>query len=178
MIDGDAICYGRKRKTSEGAMQPIPLTVNGDPVSVTADGDTPLLDVLRNHLGLKGTKFGCGLEQCGCCMVLIDGSPVKSCGRPLSAVAGKEILTIEGMGKQDRPHPLQEAFLDEQAGQCGYCLPGILISAKALLNRNPAPSRKEIAEALDDNICRCGSQHRILRAVERAALRMREGAPR
>jgi nicotinate dehydrogenase subunit A len=159
-------------------MQPIPLIVNGSSVSVVADGETPLLDALRNHLGLKGTKFGCGLEQCGCCMVLIDGKPEKSCGKSLAAVAGKSILTIEGMGTPDHPHPLQQAFLDEQAGQCGYCLPGILISAKALLDRNPSPSRVQIAEALDDNICRCGSHVRIIRAVERAASRAREGAAR
>src|SRR5713101_6705194 len=154
-------------------MPSIDLTVNGKAVHVGADGDTPLLDVLRNHLGLVGTKFGCGLEQCGCCMVLVDGRPEKSCGKALSAVAGKNILTIEGLGTPDRPHPLQEAFLDEQAGQCGYCLPGILITAKALLDANPSPSRWEIAAALDDNICRCGSHARILRAVERAAAQMR-----
>src|SRR5438552_14090239 len=159
-------------------MQPTSLIVNGSAVSVTADGDTPLLEVLRNHLGLVGTKFGCGLEQCGTCMVLIDGRPEKSCGKALSTVAGKGVLTIEGLGTPERPHPLQQAFLDEQAGQCGYCLPGILISAKALLDRNPAPSRREIALALDDNICRCGSHHRILRAVEKAAARMRQGASR
>ena len=159
-------------------MQPIPLIVNGSSVSVVADGETPLLDALRNHLGLKGTKFGCGLEQCGCCMVLIDGKPEKSCGKSLAAVAGKAIVTIEGMGTPDRPHPLQQAFLDEQAGQCGYCLPGILISAKALLDRNPSPSRVQIAEALDDNICRCGSHVRIIRAVERAASQAREEAAR
>jgi nicotinate dehydrogenase subunit A len=160
------------------AMQAISFTVNGSAVSVTADGDTPLLDILRNHLGLVGARFGCGLEQCGCCMVLVDGRPEKSCGKALSTVAGKHIVTIEGLGTRDRPHPLQQAFLDEQAGQCGYCLSGILISAKALLDRNPAPSRVEIAAALDDNICRCGSQIRILRAVERAARVLREGAGR
>jgi len=159
-------------------MEPIPLNVNGNTVRIAVDGDTPLLDVLRNHLGLTGAKFGCGLEQCGCCMVLVDGEPVKSCGKPLSAVAGRAIVTIEGLGRPERPHPLQQAFLDEQAGQCGYCLPGILVSAKALLDRNPAPSRREIAEALDDNICRCGSHNRILRAVERAARLMREGGVR
>ncbi len=159
-------------------MQATPLTVNGRPVSVTADADTPLLDVLRNHLGLVGTKFGCGQEQCGCCMVLIDGKPEKSCGKALSTVAGREVMTIEGLGTPAHPHPLQQAFLDEQAGQCGYCLAGILITAKALIDRNPSPSRREIAEALDDNICRCGSHPRILRAIERAARRMREGAPR
>jgi nicotinate dehydrogenase subunit A len=159
-------------------MQPICLVVNGSTVSVTADGETPLLDILRNHLGLIGTKFGCGLEQCGCCMVLVDGTPEKSCGKALSTLAGKEIMTIEGLGTPDRPHPLQQAFLDEQAGQCGYCLPGILISAKALLDQNPSPSRAQIAAALDDNICRCGSHNRILRAVERAAALLREGAAR
>jgi nicotinate dehydrogenase subunit A len=159
-------------------MQSTRLIVNRSAVSVTAAGDTPLLDVLRNHLGLTGTKFGCGQEQCGCCMVLVDGRPEKSCGKALSTVADREIVTIEGLGTRDRPHPLQAAFLDEQAGQCGYCLAGILISAKALLDRNPAPSRSQIAEALDDNICRCGSHNRILRAVERAAAQMREGALR
>jgi nicotinate dehydrogenase subunit A len=159
-------------------MQSTPLIVNGNAVTVTADADTPLLDILRNHLGLMGTKFGCGQEQCGCCMVLVDGRPEKSCGKALSTVAGKVITTIEGLGTQDRPHPLQQAFLDEQAGQCGYCLSGILISAKALLDRNPAPSRAEIAEALDDNICRCGSHVRILGAVEHAARLLREGGAR
>ncbi|MGC2200612.1 MAG: (2Fe-2S)-binding protein [Stellaceae bacterium] len=157
-------------------MESVALSVNGTPVAVTADGDTPLLDVLRNHLGLKGTKFGCGSEQCGCCMVLIDGKPEKSCGKALLTVAGKQIVTIEGLGTRERPHPLQQAFLDDQAGQCGYCLPGILISAKALLDRNPSPSRSEIVAALDENICRCGSHTRILRAVERAAGRMRQGS--
>jgi nicotinate dehydrogenase subunit A len=160
----------------EPSMGPIGLKVNGKVVSVTADEQTPLLDILRNRLGLMGTKFGCGLEQCGCCMVLVDGKPEKSCGKSLLVVAGKEIMTIEGLGTPNRPHPLQQAFIDEQAGQCGYCLPGILITAKALLDQNPSPSRKEIAEALDDNICRCGSHIRILRAVERAACLLREGA--
>jgi nicotinate dehydrogenase subunit A len=159
-------------------MEPSSLIVNGSAVNVTANGDTPLLDVLRNHLGLLGTKFGCGQEQCGCCMVLVEGRPEKSCGKPLSTVAGKAITTIEGLGTPDRPHPLQQAFLDEQAGQCGYCLSGILISAKALLDRNPSPSRAEIAEALDDNICRCGSHVRIMRAVDRAARVIREGGAR
>jgi nicotinate dehydrogenase subunit A len=159
-------------------MQSTSLTVNGSTVTVTADADTPLLDILRNHLGLVGAKFGCGQERCGCCMVLVDGRPEKSCGKPLSTMAGKAIVTIEGLGTPDRPHALQQAFLDEQAGQCGYCLAGILISAKALLDHNPSPSRGEIAAALDDNICRCGSHVRILRAVERAARLLREGAAR
>jgi len=163
---------------SEKPMQATSLIVNGKAVTISADPDTPLLDVLRNHLGLVGTRFGCGAEQCGSCMVLIDGKPEKSCGKALSTVAGKAVLTIEGMGTPDKPHPLQQAFLDEQAGQCGYCLSGILISAKALLDKNPSPSRREIAAALDDNICRCGSHPRILRAIERAAFSMREGGVR
>jgi nicotinate dehydrogenase subunit A len=167
-----------RASAGETQMQTTSLIVNGSAVSVTADADTPLLDILRNHLGLMGTKFGCGQEQCGCCMVLVDGHPEKSCGKPLSTMAGKAIVTIEGLGTPDRPHALQQAFLDEQAGQCGYCLAGILISAKALLDRNPSPSRAEIATALDDNICRCGSHVRILRAVERAARLLGEGVAR
>jgi nicotinate dehydrogenase subunit A len=155
------------------------FTVNGCAVNVSVDNDdTPLLNVLRNSLGLMGTRFGCGLEQCGCCMVLIDGEPAKSCAKPIWTIADKNVTTIEGLGTPEMPHPLQQAFLDEQAGQCGYCLSGILVSAKALLDRNPSPSRAEIAQALDDNLCRCGSHNRILRAVEKAATRMREGASR
>jgi nicotinate dehydrogenase subunit A len=156
---------------------PIELTVNGRAVTVTvANEETPLLSVLRNELGLVGTRFGCGLEQCGCCMVLIDGLPAKSCAKPAWSVAGKAITTVEGLGTPERPHPLQQALLGEQAGQCGYCLSGILISAKALLDRNPAPTRAEIAQALDDNLCRCGSHNRILRAVAKAAAVQRESA--
>jgi len=155
----------------------IDFSVNGKAVSVSpANEETPLLDVLRNALGLMGTRFGCGLEQCGCCMVLIDGSPEKSCAKPVWSVAGKKITTVEGLGTAERPHPLQQAFLDEQAGQCGYCLSGILITAKALIDRNPQPTRAQIAAALDGNICRCGSHNRILRAVEKAAAAMRAGA--
>ena len=156
----------------------IDFTVNGRAASVTADDDTPLLNVLRNNLGLMGTRFGCGLEQCGSCMVLIDGKPEKSCARPISVVAGKTVTTVEGMGTPAHPHPLQQAFLEEQAGQCGYCLSGILITAKALLERNPSPSRPEIAQALDGNICRCGTHNRIMRAVEKAAARLRAGGQR
>ena len=158
--------------------QKFEFHVNGKSVSVALDNEeTPLLNVLRNELGLMGTRFGCGLEQCGCCMVLIDGAPEKSCARPVWNVAGKQVTTVEGMGTRERPHPLQQAFIDEQAGQCGYCLAGILISAKALLARNPSPTRAEIATALDGNICRCGSHNRIMRAVEKAAAQMRAGAP-
>jgi nicotinate dehydrogenase subunit A len=152
----------------------IDFSVNGKAVSVSpANEETPLLAILRNALGLMGTRFGCGLEQCGCCMVLIDGEPEKSCAKPVWSVAGKKITTVEGLGTAERPHPLQQAFLDEQAGQCGYCLSGILITAKALIDRNPQPTRAQIAAALDDNICRCGSHNRILRAVEKAAATMR-----
>jgi nicotinate dehydrogenase subunit A len=155
--------------------QKFEFTVNGKAVSVSpANEETPLLAILRGVLGLMGTRFGCGLEQCGCCMVLIDGSPEKSCAKPVWSVAGKKITTVEGLGTAERPHPLQQAFLDEQAGQCGYCLSGILITAKALIDRNPQPTRAEIAEALDGNICRCGSHNRILRAVAKAAAAMRE----
>jgi len=151
-------------------MATINLTVNGRAVRVTvANEETPLLAVLRDELHLVGTRFGCGLEQCGCCMVLLDGAPTKSCAKPVWSVAGKSVVTVEGLGTPERPHPLQQALLDAQAGQCGYCLSGILISAKALLDRNPNPTRAEIAQALDDNICRCGSHNRILRAVEQAA---------
>src|SRR5690606_25780973 len=122
--------------------QTFEFTVNGKPASVTLDNeDTPLLDVLRNALGLMGTRFGCGLEQCGCCMVLIDGKAEKCCAKPVWSVAGKRVTTIEGLGTPEHPHPLQKAFIEEQAGQCGYCLSGIIISAKALLDRNPQPSR-------------------------------------
>jgi len=151
------------------------FSVNGKAVSVSpASEETPLLAILRGVLGLMGTRFGCGLEQCGCCMVLIDGQPEKSCAKPVWSVAGKNITTVEGLGDARRPHPLQQAFLDEQAGQCGYCLSGIMITAKALIDRNPQPTRAEIAEALDGNICRCGSHNRILRAVAKAAAAMRE----
>ena len=159
--------------------QTVNFEVNGKSVSVTpTSDDTPLLDVLRNTLGLMGTRFGCGLEQCGCCTVLIDGAAEKSCAKPVYSVAGKAVVTIEGLGTKEKPHPLQQAFLDEQAGQCGYCLSGIIVSAKALLDKNPAPTRAEIAAALDGNICRCGSHNRILRAIEKAAVVMRNGAGR
>ena len=153
------------------------FSVNGLPVSVSLDNEeTPLLDVLRNELGLMGTRFGCGLEQCGCCMVLIDGVAEKCCTKPIWSILGKQVTTVEGLGSADRPHPLQFAFLEEQAGQCGYCLAGILVSAKALLDKNPSPTRAEIAQALDGNICRCGSHNRIIRAVEKAAAAIRAGA--
>ena len=155
--------------------QDIALTVNGRSVRVSAIETTPLLDVLRNQLDLKGARYGCGLEQCGSCMVLLDGEPIYACSREVGTVAGRSVTTIEGLGTATQPHPLQQAFLDEQAGQCGYCLSGIVISAKALLDRNPAPTRADIATALDKNLCRCGAHPRILRAVEKAAAMLRGG---
>src|ERR1700730_15129507 len=141
--------------------QDFALSVNGRPVSVTALETTPLLDVLRNHLDLKGSRYGCGLEQCGSCMVLIDSKAEYSCAREVSSVAGMRGETVESLAA----HPLRQAFLDEHAGQCGYCLSGILMSAKALLDRNPAPTRAEIVAALDRHLCRCGVYNRIVRAV-------------
>jgi len=129
--------------------QSFDFEVNGKQVSVApASDDTPLLDVLRNTLGLMGTRFGCGLEQCGACTVLVDDKPEKACAKPAWSVAGKSVVTIEGLGTKEKPHPLQQAFLDEQAGQCGYCLSGIIVAAKALLDKNPSPARAENAAAL------------------------------
>jgi nicotinate dehydrogenase subunit A len=145
------------------------LIVNGQPAHVECDGGKPLLDVLRGELGLCGTRFGCGTEQCGACMVLIDGEPAFSCARAIEGLAGKTVMTVEGLSAGGTLSPLQQAFLDAQAGQCGYCLSGILISAAALLARNPRPSRSEIAAALDRHLCRCGAHNRIMRAVARAA---------
>jgi len=156
-------------------MADIALTVNGRSVRVTALETTPLLDVLRNQLDLKGTRYGCGLEQCGSCMVLLDDEPIYACSREVGTVAGRSVTTIEVLGSAAQPHPLQQALLDEQAGQCGYCLSGIVVSAKALLDRNPSPSRADIASALDKNLCRCGAHPRILRAVEKAAAVLRGG---
>jgi nicotinate dehydrogenase subunit A len=148
------------------------LRVNGEARSVTAEADTPLLYILRNDLELNGPKFGCGLAQCGACAVLADGAEIRSCVTPVSAAAGKEITTCEGLGTGRNLHPLQAAFVAEQAVQCGYCISGMVIAAAALLKRNPSPSRAEIVAALDGHLCRCGTHLRIVRAVERAA---REG---
>jgi nicotinate dehydrogenase subunit A len=145
------------------------LAVNGRSVDVDTDGSKPLLAVLRDDLGLRGSRFGCGTEQCGACMVLIDGKPEYSCAREVASVAGRNIMTVEGLAQGGRLHPLQQAFLDEQAGQCGYCLAGILVSAAALLARTPKPTRADILAALDPHLCRCGMHNRVIRAVERAA---------
>ena len=154
---------------SGGAAAVLRLKVNGSEHEVCAPEDTPLLYVLRNQLGLKAAHFGCGTGQCGACRVLIDGKAVASCDTPLWAALGKRITTAEGLGNAAHPHPLQSALIAEQAGQCGYCLPGILISAAALLQSKPKPNESEVRAALDQNLCRCGSHNRIVRAVLRAA---------
>ena len=147
----------------------VVLHVNGRQSEVDADPETPLLYVLRNDLGLKGTRFGCGLGQCGACTVIVDGTAVQSCDVPVSAVAGKSITTIEGIGTLEDPHPLQRAFIAQQAAQCGYCASGIIMAAKALLDRNASPSDQDIRAALERNLCRCGTHVRILRAIRMAA---------
>ena len=145
------------------------ITVNGTSHEIPADPETPLLYVLRNDLKLKGTRFGCGTGLCGACMVIIDGKAVQSCDVTVSAVAGKTITTIEGLGSVEHPHSLQRAFIAEQAAQCGYCASGIIMSAKALLDANPNAGDAEIRKALEGNLCRCGTHHRILRAIRRVA---------
>ena len=147
----------------------ISLKVNGVSCSVPAEPDTPLLYALRNDLELNGAKFGCGLAQCGACTVLIDGKAVRSCVTPIGAVGTGEITTIEGLGSIDKPHALQQAFIEEQAAQCGYCTNGMIMSAKELLDRNPRPSDPDVRAALAGNLCRCGTHNRIIRAVLRAA---------
>jgi nicotinate dehydrogenase subunit A len=136
---------------------------------VTADPETPLLYVLRNDLKLKGARFGCGTGLCGACTVIVEGKAVQSCDLPLSAAAGKKVTTIEGLAANGAPHPLQQAFMDEQAAQCGYCVSGIIMAAKALLDANPRAGDAEVRAALKGNLCRCGTHHRILRAIRRAA---------
>jgi nicotinate dehydrogenase subunit A len=150
----------------------VTLRVNGSERHIEADPATPLLDVLRTRLGLVGARFGCGRNQCGACHVLVDGYAVASCDTPLWAAEGKEVVTVEGLGTPEKPHPLQAAFIAEQALQCGYCIPGILISAAALLKRQPNPQETEVRAALDRNLCRCGAHNRIVRAVLRAAKEM------
>jgi nicotinate dehydrogenase subunit A len=147
----------------------ISLKVNGVTHQVTADPDTPLLYVLRNDLALNGAKFGCGLEQCGACTVLVDGAPTRSCVHAISEIGQQEIVTIEGLGTVEKPHPLQKAFMDEQAAQCGYCINGMIMTAKALLDRMPRPTEADVRAELSPNLCRCGTHNRIIRAVMRAA---------
>jgi nicotinate dehydrogenase subunit A len=145
------------------------LSVNGQTRIVEAEPDEPLLYILRNDLQLNGPKFGCGLSQCGACTVIMDGEAIRSCVTPMSAAEGHDVATLEGLGGLEEPHPIQQAFIDEQAAQCGYCINGMIMTTKALLDKNSNPSDEEIREALAGNLCRCGTHVRILRAVKRAA---------
>lgn len=153
---------------------PISLKVNGKDVQLDVPQDTPLLYALRNDLGLNGPKFGCGLAQCGACTVLVDGGPVRSCVTPVAAVIGRRITTLEGLGTRAKPHPLQTAFIENQAMQCGYCSNGMMMSAAALLEKNPDPSEEQIRTALSGNLCRCGTHGRIIKAITEAARSLRE----
>lgn len=150
----------------------IELSVNGNIHQLDVAPDTPLLYVLRNDLALNGAKFGCGLAQCGACTVLIADKPVRSCSYPIEAVQGRPVTTIEGLGTPEKPHPVQKAFIEEQAAQCGYCINGMVMTATALLKRNPNPDDTTIRQALAGNLCRCGTHARILRAVSRAVREM------
>jgi nicotinate dehydrogenase subunit A len=154
----------------------IDLNINGRTHAIDADPKTPLLYVLRDHLALAGAKFGCGLGQCGACTVMVDGEARFSCLTPISELPGRKVKTIEGLGTLENPGPLQRAFIDEQAAQCGYCSAGMIMRAQALLEKNPAPSDAEIRRQLMPNLCRCGTHLRILRAVGRGAALMRAGA--
>jgi len=149
------------------------LTVNGQTHSVDIDPSTPLLYVLSDDLALRGPKFGCGLGQCGCCTVLIKGRPIRSCITPVSTVAGSEITTLEGLGTIERPHPIQKAFVDEQAIQCGFCLSGVMLTAKAALDANPKASDAQLRQALATVLCRCGTHGRMLKAIKRYAKEVR-----
>ena len=147
----------------------ITLNVNGASRTVPAEPDTPLLYVLRNDLALNGAKFGCGLAQCGACTVLIDGRAVRSCVTPIGTLGNAQVTTLEGLGTLEKPHPLQKAFIQEQAAQCGYCINGMIMTAKGLLDRNPRPSEADVRQALAGNLCRCGTHNRIIGAVMNAA---------
>ena len=149
--------------------QTITLNVNGKSQTVAVEPDSMLLYALRDNLGLHGPKFGCGLAECGACTVVLDGNAIRSCTTPVSAVGSSKITTLEGLGTIDHPHKLQQAFIDEQAAQCGYCINGMIMAAAALLAQNPHPRRDDIKRALDGNLCRCGTHMRIVRAIERAA---------
>ena len=150
-------------------MAQITLNVNGKSRMVDVDPTTPLLYVLRDDLELRGPRFGCGLSQCGACTVIIDGNAVRSCGYPVSSAKNKQITTLEGLGAVAHPHALQAAFIEEQAAQCGYCMNGMIMTAKVLLDKNPHPNDEDIKRALEGNLCRCGSHLRVIRAVKRAA---------
>ena len=150
-------------------MPKISLRVNNQTRVVDTDPTTPLLYVLRDELELHGPRFGCGLAQCGACTVILEGNAVRSCSVPVSAAQNKAITTLEGLGTLEHPHALQMAFIEEQAAQCGYCMNGMIMASKALLDKNPHPSEEQIKQALNGNLCRCGSHLRVIRAVTRAA---------
>src|SRR6476646_9674162 len=154
----------------------IHLKVNGKQHAVEAEPGTMLLYVLRNQLGLHGPKFGCGLSECGACIIHLDGAAVHSCVLPATAAEGHEITTLEKLGSVEKPGPLQQAFIDEQAAQCGYCINGMIMTAQAFLDKHPNPSRDDIKQALSNNLCRCGTHMRIVRAVERAAKHWRQAS--
>ena len=156
-------------------MPRIRFRLNGVETDIDADPDCSLLDILRATLGMTGPHFGCGADECGACNVMVGDRALAACDTPLWSVAGKDITTLEGLGSTEAPHPLQRAFIAEQALQCGYCVPGILMSAAALLKRNPAPTSDDVKAALDRNLCRCGSHNRMVRAVLRAAAEMAPG---
>lgn len=156
----------------------ITLEVNGHSHQIDADPATPLLYVLRDHLQLNGAKFGCGLGQCGACTVMVDGRAIFSCITPVSVLQGRPIKTVEGLGTIENPGPMQQAFIEEQAAQCGFCIPGMMMRAQALLERNASPSQAEIRDHMSTNLCRCGTHMRILRAIERAARAMQTGTTR
>ena len=153
-------------------MTTVQFQLNGAATVVEADPGQSLLDVLRSRLGITSPHFGCGAGECGACHVMVGGHAMASCDMPMWSVAGKDVVTVEGLGTPEQPHPLQRAFISEQAMQCGYCVSGMLVSAAALLKRNPSPTEAEVRTALDRNLCRCGSHNRMVRAVLRAAAEM------
>ena len=168
-IDGDSV--SREFDMAET----IAFTLNGEPVKITTDGQRPLLWVLRTDFGLTGTKFGCGQAQCGACTVLVDNKAVRSCVYPVRNAGGREVRTIEGLAKNGELHPLQKAFVEHDALQCGFCTPGMILTAYSLLQQNPQPTREEIIEGMDHNLCRCGAHTRIIDAIQAAATEMKGG---
>lgn len=163
--------------TRPAAAATVALTVNGRQHRLAVPRTAPLLNVLRNDLGLNGPKYGCGLGECGACLVLVDGRPARSCVVPVGVVAGRRVVTLEGLAEGDRLHPVQQAFIDCQAAQCGYCLNGMILATVGLLAQCPAPTERQARDALSHNLCRCGTHLEILQAVQRAAMLMKAGAP-
>jgi nicotinate dehydrogenase subunit A len=167
---GNNVALSIRRREEEAMSSTVTFVLNGKSRTVrVADPEMPLLYALRNDLGLHAPRFGCGLAQCGSCTVHVDGQPVRSCSYPMARAAGKKVLTLEGLGTHEKPHPLQQAFIEEQAVQCGYCINGMIMQAAAFLRTNKRPSEAEIKQALANNLCRCGTHARIVRAVKRAS---------